>query len=162
MKQVTFVLVLIYLFTSAGCDKINQTNNALDSFSITYQIQSTWVNYVYTATLDQNGKLGIFEESGLGNQSRKSEYTVSEEKMYMIKEKLSKLVAINLEVEYGFSTDNKPTDLPVRKIKYITKDKADSSSLYFPLENELPDELNSFLHVIEKVVKEKDDVKYSL
>jgi len=72
---------------------------------------------------------------------------------------LNNLISIKLANEYGFGNDNAPTDFLTRKIKYKAEIKTDSTYLYLPTDNELPDELDSFLRAIENVLLENDTIK---
>ena len=159
MKKIKFILGLILLIGYYSCDKEDDTPDNLDSFLISYQTGSSWTNYSYDATVNQNGKLDIKEEIGISNQSRESEFSIPGEDLKLMKEKLNILTSIKLSDRYGFDNNNAPTDLPTRKIKYTTKTETDSTYLYFPMDNELPNELESFLQVIERIILENDTIK---
>jgi hypothetical protein len=158
MKKSNFILGLILLIGYYSCEKVDDTSDNLDSFLISYQIGSSWTNYSYDATIDQNGKLYINEQIGMTSQSRESEFDIPSEDVILIKEKLNNLTSIKLLDKYGFGNDA-PTDLPTNKIKYTTGSKSDSTYLYFPTDNELPDELDSFLQIVKQVLLENDTIK---
>ena len=44
-------------------------------------------------------------------------------------------------------------DFALRTIKYTTEQKADETSLYYPKENEMPQELNQFVTLIERLIR---------
>ena len=93
------------------------------------------------------------------NFFRESEFNISSEEIISIKEKLNDLISIEIADKCGFTNENSPTDLPTRKIKYISKSKTDSTYLYFTQENELPDNLDNFIRVFQQIIAGNDTLK---
>lgn len=155
MDPKTIVLCIILLLVVSSCEKQVDSSNPLDSFSIVYLKGSSWTDYSYKAELNKNGLLSIDLSIGINNYSRRSDFQISNDDITSIEEELIKVNRINLEKSYGFGPD-KPFDLPITFIKYSTESKTDSTTIYFPIENELPTELESFLLVIEKVIADND------
>ena len=158
MKNLNFIYGLFFLILFTGCDKEEVAVHDLGSFLISYHIGSSWVDYSYNATIDQNGNLNIEEKSGLNNQYRESGFEMSTEDVLLLKEKLDDLISIELSVKYGFENEIAPTDLPAKKIKYATLNKTDSTYIYFPDENELPNELDEFIQVVQQIIMENDTI----
>lgn len=143
-------------FTS--CHKEDTPNYDLNTYSIFWKESSAWADFYYKATIDQNGKLNVQEKYGLSNQYRESQFQISTEDMSLIKEKLENLLSIDISDEYGFH-DNAATDAPTTKMKYVTTNKSDSTYLYYPNENELPDKLELFMQVIYETISKTDTLK---
>lgn len=159
MKKITILIAVILLSGFAGCHKEEVPNYDLSAFSILWQESSSWIDFYYKATIKQDGKLDIQEKYGLSNQYRDSEFEISQEDVLLIKKKLNDLVSIDISDQYGFNNDNAPTDLPTTKMKYVTNNKSDSTYLYFPDENELPNELEIFLKIVHQIILETDTLK---
>jgi hypothetical protein len=155
MSSKSFILGLILSIGMIGCEKEKEKTETFDTFSISYLRASSWVDYYYEAIINQNGLLRVSEESKLNNLNRESEYQISNTDIALIKEKLSEVVSTDFKDTYGFG-DDKPTDLPVTFIQYIVDNKADSTAILFPQENELPKALDSFLKVIKQIVVDND------
>ncbi|MGI6047811.1 MAG: hypothetical protein ACOYEG_07360 [Petrimonas sp.] len=151
-QLLTGLILAILAICSCEMEKTIET----DVFSISYSKGSSWVDYFYNATIDQNGLMQVTETNGLTKTNRKSKYILDDSEIKMIKEKLNSLVKIDISDKYGFDNENNPTDLPVTKLKYKTTIKSDSTSIYFPKENELPVELNAFLQTIRQVILDND------
>lgn len=156
MKRVSLILGFILVLVVSGCENNVESANDLGSFLITYERNSGWVQYSYRVTIDESGKLIVRERARISNKERDNEYNISDEKVRQIKDKLEKMITIKLSERYGFDYTNAPTDLPTRKIKYETIQHKDSTYLYFPKENELPDVLESFLTIVEQVINDND------
>ena len=157
MRKLTLIILGIAVFKLfSGCKQEKVSEPDLKSFLISYQVTSSWVDYLYNATIDQSGKLKIEEKSELKNLDRESEFYVPLEDVLLIKDKLVELSTIELDDRYGFNTPNAPTDLPTRKIKYTLLSKTDSAHLYFPIEHELPEELDKFIKLIQQTILEND------
>ncbi|MGI6572597.1 MAG: hypothetical protein ACOX19_04080 [Fermentimonas sp.] len=148
----TGLIFAIIAFCSCDMEKVIER----DIFSISYSKSNSWFDYFYNATIDQNGLMQVTEINGLTKTNRKSEYTLVDSDIKMIIEKLNSLVKVDISDKYGFDDENNPTDLPVTKLTYKTTIKSDSTSLYFPKENELPVELNAFLQTIKQVILDND------
>ena len=159
MNKINIILITVFFVGCNGCKKVDDVSGSLDSFTISYQINSSWINYTYHATIDQNGNLEVSEKNEISDQSRESEFVISDEELRLIKERLNNLVSIRLSERYGFDNVNAPTDLPVRKIKYTTINKSDSAYLHFITDNELPDELALLLQVVEQTLSANDTIK---
>lgn len=146
--------VIILLAVLSSCKKENPIE--IDSFSISYLEGSSWVDYSYNVTIDQNGFMQVTETNGLTKLNRKSVYRLIDNDLILIKAKLSNVVNIDISDKYGFDNENAPTDLPITKLTYKTKDRTDSTWIYYPKENELPVQFASFLHTVEQLILEKD------
>lgn len=154
MKTKYFLIgLIISIFAICGCEKEKAIEN--DVFSITYSKGSSWVDYSYNATIDQNGLVRVRETNRLAKIDRNSEYRLVDTDIKMIKEKLNNVVKIDISDKYGFGDDT-PTDLPTTQLIYKTTIKSDSTSIYFPKENELPRDLDSLLRTIEQVILDTD------
>ena len=155
MKAKYILIGFIFSLTIfSSCEK--EQTKTLDSFSISYLRGSSWVDYSYHAKIDQNGLLQITEINGLTKINRKSAYHLVDNELLLIKDKLESVVKIDISDKYGFNNENAPTDLPVTQIIYVTKDKSDSTSIYYPKENELPVQLESFMHTVQQIILDKD------
>lgn len=155
----TKIIIIGFIFSFAvfcSCEKDKGQIKKLDSYSISYLKGSSWINYSYHAIIDQNGLLQITEINGLTKLNRKSIYQLDDNDLTLIKEKLENVVIIDISDKYGFDNDNSPTDLPITKLVYITKDKSDSTSIYYPKENELPIQFDIFLQTVEQIILDKD------
>ena len=146
--------LIFSILTICSCE--NDKAIKTDVFLISYSKGSSWVDYFYNATIDQDGLMQVTMTSGLTKTNRKSEYILVDSDIKMIKEKLNNLVKLDISDKYGFDNENSPTDLPVIKLTYKTTIKSDSTSIYFPKENELPVELNAFLKTIMQVILDND------
>jgi adenylosuccinate synthase len=148
----------ILMLCLSRCEKDNSDPYVFNNFLISYNRSSGWVDYSYTAVIDQTGLLQITEINTLAKVNRKSNYPLNDNDMLLIRDKLKVLTAIELKDKYGFDNVNAPTDLPVTKVVYRTKDKSDSSSVYYPKENELPLQFENFLKTIEQVISKNDSL----
>jgi hypothetical protein len=154
MKKKGIISGLVILVFTVSCQKENE-NRFIDNFEIEYSVRSTWVDYNYSAHIDNNGSLFVTEEYGLINYNRENTYNLTGQDLDLIKEKLANLTEIKLKTRYGFGI-NKPTDLPIKKLLYKTNHKADSTWIYYPNENELPNNLALFLSTIIEIISEND------
>ncbi|HHU25166.1 MAG TPA: hypothetical protein GXZ56_00870 [Bacteroidales bacterium] len=155
MKTKPLLTGLIIAF-SAFCSCDMQKEIEGDIFSISFSKSNSLFDYFYEATIDQNGLMQVTDINGLTETNRQSEYILDDSDIKMIKEKLNSLVKVDISDKYGFDNENSPTDLPVTKLKYKTTVKSDSTSIYYPKENELPVELNAFLQTIKQVILDND------
>jgi len=151
----TGLIFAIIAFCSCEKEKAIET----DVFSISYSKGSSWVDYFYNATIDQNGLMQVTETNGLTKINRKSIYILVDSDIKMIKEKINSVVKLDISDKYGFDNENAPTDLPTTKLTYKTTIKSDSTSLYYPKENELPMDLDAFLQTIVLVILDNDTLK---
>ncbi len=158
MKKITSLIAVLLLISLTSCHKEDMPNYDLSIFSVIVSESSGWVNYHYNATIDQDGKLNIQEESGVFDLYRESEYQIPSEDVSLIKEKLNKLMSINLSKKYGFHEDA-PTDMPVTAMKYVAIEKSDSTHWYFPDENELPTELERFMQIVHETIAKIDTLR---
>jgi hypothetical protein len=156
MKTKLFISGFFLILIISNCKKDNVKPMDIDNFSISYKKGSAWVEYSYSAIINQTGLLQITEDNGLTKVNRKSTYHLDDNDMLLIKDKLSSLTEIDINDEYGFHNENAPTDLPVTKLIYNTKDKSDSSFIYYPKENEMPIQFDSFYNTIEQVIMKND------
>ena len=151
----TGLIFAIIAFCSCEKEKAIET----DVFSISYSKGSSWVDYFYNATIDQNGLMQVTETNGLTKINRKSIYILVDSDIKMIKEKINSVVKLDISDKYGFDNENAPTDLPTTKLTYKTTIKSDSTALYYPKENELPMDLDAFLQTIVLVILDNDTLK---
>lgn len=154
MKSTILILAVSLLQGCTSSELKTDFDDDLKMFLITYQKSSSWINYSLTATLDQNGVVNTDEFTGALDSPRKTtKYTISAQELKEVRERLNDLSKISLSKEYGFDNEEEITDLPLRIIKYTTEQKADETSLYYPKENEMPQELNQFVTLIERLIR---------
>ncbi len=146
------LLLVVFIFS---CEK---EYTSIDAFEIEYSRTSGWVGYNYSAIIDNCGFLYVTSEHLLLDYYRESTFNLDDQELEIIREKLKSLTEIDLKQEYGFGAD-KPTDLPVTAISYTTNFNSDSTIIYYPEENELPDDLDLFLYTIRNIIFEKDTLK---
>lgn len=158
MKKINLLIAVILLVCSSSCDKEDVPNYNLNTYSIFWEESSAWADFFYKATIDQNGKIEVQEKYELSNQYRESEFQISTEDMSLIKEKLENLLSMDISDKYGFH-DNAANDSPTTKMKYVTTNKSDSTYLYYPNENELPDKLEIFMQVVYETISKTDTLK---
>jgi len=158
MKKINKLIVMILLIGLTNCHKEDVPNYDLSTFSILVKESSGFVDFHYNATIDQDGKLNIQEEYGVFNFYRESEYQIQSEDVSLIKEKLNKLMSINLSEKYGFH-ENAPTDMPVTAMKYVAIEKSDSTYWYFPDKNEIPTELDRFMQIVHETILKIDTLR---
>lgn len=158
MKKINLLIAVILLIGFSRCDKEDVSNFDLNTYSIFWEESSAWADFYYKATFDQNGKLDVQEIYDLSDQYRESEFQISTEDMSLIKENLENLLSIDISDKYGFH-DNAANDSPTTKMKYVTTNKSDSTYLYYPNENELPDKLEIFMQVIYETISKTDTLK---
>jgi len=154
MKIKSIISELIIFVFIVSCEKENE-KKFIDTFEVEYSVGSSWVDYNYSAHINNNGFLNVTEEHGLNNYYRENTFNLTVQELDLIKEKLENLTEINVNSKYGF-IENKPTDLPTTKILYKTNFKIDSTCIYCPKENELPNDLTLFLSAIEKIIFDND------
>jgi len=151
MKKIFKIIIGILLSsTFTGCEK-----DYYGSFSITYEHGSSWTGYSFKVIINQNGLIQIFEKGGYNNINREMNFQISEKELELIKVKLSNVAYINLRDKYGFGS-NKPTDLPTAFLSYRMGNRSDSTSIYFPEENELPNELHSLISAINSAIEKSN------
>lgn len=158
MKKINLLIAVILLIGFSRCDKEDVSNFDLNTYSIFWEESSAWADFYYKATFDQNGKLDVQEKYDLSDQYRESEFQILTEDMSLIKENLENLLSIDISDKYGFH-DNAANDSPTTKMKYVTTNKSDSTYLYYPNENELPDKLEIFMQVIYETISKTDTLK---
>ncbi len=158
MKRRTLLIAVVLLMGFTGCQKEKIPGYDINTYSILWKESSAWVNFSYSATITQDGKLEVLEKYELSHQYRESEFQIPSEDLSLIKEKLKALVSIEISDKYGFH-DNAATDAPTTKMKYLTPNKSDSTYLYYPNEHELPDKLELFLQVVQQVIYKTDTLK---
>ena len=158
MKKTIVIIstLCLFQFLMTSCKK---ENIAADNFTINYSKNSSWINYSYKASINQNNKLTINENNELSNIHRTSEYLISDSEMTILKTELKSIEKINIANEYGFTNPNAPTDLPVIKFQYQTKEVLDSTSVYYPDEDEMPNQLKTFLITVENLIIKTDTLK---
>lgn len=158
MKPQIVIYVLFIMLFICNCKKDNANSVDAENFSIIYQKSSTWVNYSYSAVINQSGLLQVKEHNGLAKVGASSTYQLSVDDMMRIKGKLAEVTKIGIEAKYGFDAQNSPTDLPITKVIYKTNVKSDSSVIYYPKENELPIQFDTFIQTIEQILVENDSL----
>jgi hypothetical protein len=149
------ILSLLFIVFIFSCEK---EYKSIDAFKIEYSRTSGWVGYNYSVIIENCGFLYVTEEHSLVDYYRESTFNLDVQELEIIREKLKPLTEIDLKQKYGFGAD-KPTDLPVTAISYTTIFNSDSTIIYYPEENELPDEMDLFLHTISQIIFEKDTLK---
>jgi|WetSurMetagenome_2_1015567.scaffolds.fasta_scaffold935671_1 hypothetical protein len=127
----------------------------IDTFTIRYIRSSGWVGYNYAITLDQHGTMHVKYNNGLVDTPSENYYQVSHTDITRLKDQLTILSSIDIDDQYGFGAD-KPTDFPMTFYSYNTNLNSDSTSIYCPTENELPDALDSFIKLINQIITETD------
>ncbi len=158
MKKIYLLIAVILLIGFTNCHKEDVPNYDLNTYSIFWNESSAWADFYYKATIDQNGKLNVQEKYELSNQYRESQFQISTEDMSLIKENLEKVLSIDISDKYGFH-DNAATDAPTTKLEYVTTNKSDSTYLYYPNENELPDKLEIFVQIVYETISKTDTLK---
>lgn len=158
MRKINLLIAIIMMVGFIGCHKDDVPDYDLTTYSILWEESSAWADSYYSAAIDQNGKLVIQEEYQLSNHYRESEFQITNEDMLLIKEKLEVLLLIDMSDDYGFH-DNAATDGPTTKMKYVTTNKSDSTYLYYPNENELPEELDIFMQLVFETISKTDTLK---
>nr|WP_319500022.1 hypothetical protein [uncultured Draconibacterium sp.] len=158
MRKINLLIAVIVVIGFTGCHKGDIPDYDLTTYSIFWKESSAWANFYYNATIDQSGKLAIQEEYQLSNQYRESEFQIPNEDMQLIKERIEALLSINMSEKYGFH-DNAATDAPITIMKYVTTNKSDSTYLYYPNENELPEELELFMQIVYETISRTDTLK---
>jgi hypothetical protein len=159
MKAKSILLGFVMSLGIFGCEKEKAIPIVSDTFSISYTKGISWFDYSYKATIDQKGFLRVVENNRLANLRRTSEYRITDIDLALIKNYLIKVASIDINDKYGFG-ENKPIGLPVRIIQYDVDNSVDSTSVYYPEMNELPEELNSFLTIIEHIILENDTLAH--
>jgi hypothetical protein len=152
-----FTGLIIAIFAICSCEKEKAIET--DIFLISYFRGSDWADYSYNVTINQNGLMRVTETNGLKKTNRKSEYRLVYKDIKMIKEKLNSVVKIDISDKYGFDNENAPTDYSITILSYKTTIKSESTSIYFPKDNELPKELDSFLRFLAQVIVDTDTDK---
>lgn len=153
MKKIVFVLIIV-IFT-ISCEK---ENRPIDTFEIEYSIESSWVGYKYSTVILSNGFLNVTEVHDLNSYNRENTFNIDINEIELIKERFKPLTEVNLKPTYGFGA-NKPTDLPVTKLLYKTNFNTDSTFIYHPEENELPNALDLFLITVRQIINENDTLQ---
>jgi hypothetical protein len=151
MKTKFLILGFILAIAVIGCKNVTEDTKTPDPFSISYLVGSSWTDYSYKATINQNGLLRVTFNNRVSN------YRITNSELASIKEKLDDISLVNIQDRYGFGA-GKPFDLPVKVLQYNTNSKTDSTVIYFPDENELPIELNLFLSAINKLILDNDSM----
>lgn len=156
MKTLFKLLMLFVLFVFISCNK-NEVNLLSDDYFVVYYEQgSSWTGQASEAEICSDGELIISKRNNQANTSTSAEYELNDNSLAELKEQLIDLLSIKLAERYGFDLENAPTDLPVTKIKYITSNKADSTLIYFPNDDELPAELEIFRETVIGIILELD------
>ena len=152
--RITILCLLLIVFI-VSCEK---EYKSIDSFRIEYCRSSSWVGYNYSVIIENYGSLYVTEEHLLRDYYRESTFNLDTQELEIIRENLKPLTEIDLLQKYGFGND-KPYDLPTTQLSYKTNLNSDSTIIYYPEDNELPDELNLFLYTIHQIIFEKDTLK---
>lgn len=157
--KIYLIGLIISTFSISGCEKEKPIEIDTEIFSISYSKGNSWIDYSYKVTFDQNGLMQVSEKNGLSNVNRDKEYHLPDSDLLTIKEKLKTIVRLKFSDRYGFDDENAPTDLPTTKLTYKTTMKSDSTSIYYPKENELPTDLELFLQTVEQVILVNDTLR---
>jgi hypothetical protein len=135
-----------------GCEKRSNNWTCLCSdFEINYDQGSGWTGQIFSTTISYPDSLIIYTRKFIPiYKERTSRYHIDKKEIDTLFLYLQKLININL-TNYGFGP-NKPTDYPVTFFKYRNCTCTDSASIYFPDENEVPDELYAIFGRIDKII----------
>ncbi|HEX2921028.1 MAG TPA: hypothetical protein VHO50_07680 [Bacteroidales bacterium] len=140
----------------AACSEEPDFNKSCINFEICFRRESGWTGLKYEANFFSPDSLVVFESEYLTVvKNRLSRYSVSPMEMDSLLADLSRIKRMDLSDNYGFGS-NKPTDLPVRFIRYRYCNNEDSTFLYFPEENELPVDLENLLGKLNRIIMEHD------
>jgi hypothetical protein len=158
--KILFWLTIAIIIISNSCKKNDVIKiNDSENFLIFYSRSSSWVDYNYTATINQNGLLQINDHNSISKQYRNSTYKLSISELKLVSNRFHDVCKIDISDKYGFDMDYAPTDLSTTSLRYKTFYKSDTTSIYFPREHELPAELDTFLRIIEQVFTIKDTLR---
>ena len=157
-SYIILVIGLIMTTLFSNCKK-QADKEEVDTFLINYLKINSWVDYTYQVSIDQDGNLKIIEIYGISNQQKESEYQLSANDLHEVAEKLNQLEKRDIKDSYGFNNDDSPTDLPIKSLSYITSKKSDSTSIYFPEEDEVPIELSQLIQKIEQILSNIDELQ---
>jgi len=103
--------------------------------------------------------INVHEEKQLPSNSERNEtYKLTDSDLEILKVELGGLAQTELRNDYGFGPD-KPTDLPVSMLIYRIGARTDSTSIYCPESNELPEKLNIMLERISSIRKKYDGLQ---
>jgi hypothetical protein len=155
-RLVLLIFIILIGFTSCGEDK---TDNKIDSFMVEYAQLDGWIDYSHTVAITQEGLMQVVYKGGLDNGYREYSCQVDDAAMKLLRDNLIILASIDLKDKYGFG-ELAPTDGPVTRYRYTTEVRSDSTLLYFPEENELPDQLKNFISVLDTIIKDYDTLLY--
>ena len=149
MRQISLSLLLFFILTS--CEK---EFNSIDTFRIEYAKTSAWVGYSYSVVICNCGILNVTEVNTITDYYRESTFSLEINELELIEMELLQITEIDIMHKYGFG-DDKPHDLPVTRLLYNTNRNSDSTLIYYPEKNELPNELDSFLNTIHQIILER-------
>ena len=153
MNRKLFLPACILFVMLISCNK----ESHIESFKISYVYAGFNVNY-YSATLDETGAMQVLESNYLSGLTRENSYRINDTLVRDIRSSLQQLTTINLKDSYGFG-DNKPFDMPVTRLVYTSNIKSDSTVVYMPEENELPEEYVSFMGVLINCIARVDTLR---
>ncbi|MBN1180936.1 MAG: hypothetical protein JXB49_01525 [Bacteroidales bacterium] len=172
MKTLPELIICILIIVLTGCNKEStnpidnsdtiNTNGVVDTFTnfvINYRYYSNWVGYNYSADINQDGFMEVNEVSELHAIYRKISFELTNADIEDIFEKLTLLTAIEMDDSYGFGPE-KPTDLPITSLKYITDVSKDSTLIYAPDEDEMPKTISNLLFNVVSVINKMDTARF--
>ncbi len=155
--KIHYALILaIFICTSfSSCEKEKQEE--IDTFSISYKLENGFSNYRYYVDIDHSGKMKVDLRNGLDNIFREDVYQISNSQIADLKDKLATLSTIELQDLYWPGEDaDIPTDASNKIYQYNFNSKSDSTLLHLAVESDLPEELNSFIEVLDGIIEEYD------
>jgi hypothetical protein len=155
MKTKIILLGFIFVLVIVSCKKDNDSSDKLDTILISYTKINSCLDYFYGSVIDKNGLMKITENNWMIDRHRVLYFKLSKNDLDKLNEELISVSLIDIEDMYGFGED-KPTDLPVTKLKYCINNKSDSTLIYFPNKNELPVELDKLSSSIEQLILNND------
>lgn len=153
MSNKSLLLLLFVVLTS--CEK---KYDSIDTFRVEYSKISAWVGYSYSIIIDNSGFLDVTEVNSIMDYYRESTFKLLINDLELVEKEIQQIADIDVMQKYGFG-DDKPYDLPVTRLLYNTNLNSDSTLIYYPEENELPNELVSFLNTIQQIILETDTLR---
>jgi hypothetical protein len=149
--MVRVLIVFLFIVRFIGCGK--SKDNLDQNFSIYYSRGSGWTGWSFEIQINSQGQLIIHE---MRNMPELSEinliYNIDRKEIDTLLKSLKGLSLIKLK-NYGFG-ENKPYDLPGSKFKYKLNNHSDSASIYKPVKNEVPKQLDLIIDMINRILTE--------
>ena len=153
-------IVILLIFFIEGCENKTDTwTTPCNDFQIKYVQGSGWTGWKYDVTFSYPDSLIIYEHELIPSfRERRSKYLISQIELDSLFRDLQKIQNINLTDYYGFGP-NKPTDLPILFFKYCNCNQKDSSLIYSPDENEVPNDFIVLLGRLNRIIENHDTLR---